>query len=177
MEIKAITYNFDDQKYLPLSILNAKSSFYSFRQYNLSNSDYLQRFKNLVDIATSVGGKLHDDAMLELLAQETYSQTFAECDPDEQIKVDHLASERYLAVILIQHSDQKRYLKLMMELQNDFTKGKTTYPKDTVKAYQLLVEYRSAPNPKEIVKEAQGIAFVQKSKYGGPYKYKEVKKS
>ena len=38
-EIKTITYKFEEQKYLPLSIHNAKATFYSFRQGNLSNSD------------------------------------------------------------------------------------------------------------------------------------------
>ena len=59
-EIKAITYKFEEQKYLPLSIHNAKATFYSFRQGNLSNSDYFQRFKNYTDIATFFDGNLHN---------------------------------------------------------------------------------------------------------------------
>ena len=42
-EIKSITYNFEDQKYLPLSIYNAKSSFYSFRQVKLKKCRILPK--------------------------------------------------------------------------------------------------------------------------------------
>ena len=44
-EIRTITYKFEEQKYLPLSIHNAKATFYSFCQGNLTNSDYFQRSK------------------------------------------------------------------------------------------------------------------------------------
>ena len=46
--IKTIIYKFEDQKYLPLSLHHAKRNFYAFRQGNLPNPDYLDRFMNLV---------------------------------------------------------------------------------------------------------------------------------
>ena len=55
-EIRTITYKFEEQKYLPLSIHNAKATFYSFCYYYLNNSEYYQRFKNYTDIATSFDG-------------------------------------------------------------------------------------------------------------------------
>ena len=68
-EIKTITYKFEEQKYLALSIHNAKATFYSFRQGNLSNSDYFLRFKNYTDIATSFDGNLHDEAITRMVLQ------------------------------------------------------------------------------------------------------------
>ena len=62
-EIKTITYKFEDQKYLPLSLHHAKRNFYAFRQGNLPNPDYLDRFMNLVDMAKSYDAKLYDQAM------------------------------------------------------------------------------------------------------------------
>ena len=41
--IKMTTYKFDDEKYLPLSIHNAKSVFYQFRQRSLSLSAYREK--------------------------------------------------------------------------------------------------------------------------------------
>ena len=49
-EIKAITYKFEDQRYPVLAIYNAKHQFHTFRQNNLSNADYLEKFLNLVEI-------------------------------------------------------------------------------------------------------------------------------
>ena len=58
--IKAIIYKFEDQKYLPLSLPHAKMKFYAFRQGNLSNPDYFDRFMNLVDMAESYDATLYD---------------------------------------------------------------------------------------------------------------------
>ena len=52
--IKTIIFKFKDQKYLPLSMHHAKRNFYAFRQGNLSNPEYLDRYMNLVDMAESV---------------------------------------------------------------------------------------------------------------------------
>ena len=52
--IKAIIFKFKDQKYLPLALHMAKKNFYSFCQGNMSNQDYLEKFKNLVDIASGI---------------------------------------------------------------------------------------------------------------------------
>ena len=49
--IKTIIYKFEDQKYLPLTLHHAKMNFYAYRQGDLSNPDYLNRFMNLVDMA------------------------------------------------------------------------------------------------------------------------------
>ena len=74
-EIKAITFKFEDQKYIVLSIHNAKVAFYTFRQNELSNSVYLQRFQNLVDIASSMGGNLHDEVISRIVSIRDYSQS------------------------------------------------------------------------------------------------------
>jgi len=50
-EIKAITYKFEDHMYLPHSLYQAYRSFYLFRQKTEdNNSQYLEQFKNTVDI-------------------------------------------------------------------------------------------------------------------------------
>ena len=71
-EIKAITFCFEHQKYQILSIFNAKSSFYTFRQGSMTNIAYLQSFSNLAEIATSLGGNLHDDAISSIVVLELF---------------------------------------------------------------------------------------------------------
>ena len=74
-EIKGITFKFEDQKYKVLSIHNAKTAFYCFRQHsNISNSEYLERFGNLADIATSLDGNLHDDAISRIVSIKEYAK-------------------------------------------------------------------------------------------------------
>ena len=84
--IKTIIYKFEDQKYLPLSLHHAKRNFYAFRQGNLPNPDYLDRFMNLVDMAESYDAKLYDQAMFKIAQDSTVYSTTAEADlQDDEI--------------------------------------------------------------------------------------------
>ena len=51
--IKTIIYKFEDQKYLPLSLHKAKTSFHNFRQGTMTNTNYLDKFMNLTEMAES----------------------------------------------------------------------------------------------------------------------------
>ena len=64
--IKSVIFKFEDQRYLPLSLHYAKTNFYSFRKHHLSNTEYLEKFTNLVDMAESFEGQLHDKALVEI---------------------------------------------------------------------------------------------------------------
>jgi hypothetical protein len=50
--IKLIIFKFEDQKFLPVSLHQAKLNFYSLRQGPMTNAEYLEKFTNLVDIAS-----------------------------------------------------------------------------------------------------------------------------
>ena len=74
-EIRSITYKFEEPKYLPLSIHNAKANFYYFCQGNLNNSEYFQRFKNYTDIATLFDGNLHDEAIIRMACRDEHDHS------------------------------------------------------------------------------------------------------
>ena len=48
-QIKIISYRYEEDKYLPMSIHNAKSAFYRFNQRDLSLNDYRERYTNVVE--------------------------------------------------------------------------------------------------------------------------------
>ena len=62
--IKSVISKFEDQQYLPLSLHYAKTNFYSFKQHHLRNTEYLEKFANLVDMAESFEDQLHDKALV-----------------------------------------------------------------------------------------------------------------
>ena len=64
--IKSFIFKFEDQRYLPLSLHYAKTNFYSFRQHHLSNTEYLEKFTNMVDTSESFEGPLHDNALVDI---------------------------------------------------------------------------------------------------------------
>ena len=51
--IRTITFKFDEQRYLPLAIHQAKANFYNIRQGSLFNAEYPEKFNNAVNIATA----------------------------------------------------------------------------------------------------------------------------
>ena len=64
--IRSVIFKFEDQRSLPLSLHHAKSNFYYFCQNNISNPEYLEKFTNLVDMAKSFDGQLHDQALTNI---------------------------------------------------------------------------------------------------------------
>ena len=162
-EIKTISFKFEDQKFLPLSIHNAKSTFYSFRQGSLNNSDYFQRFKNYAEIATSFEGNLHDEAISKMVCKEERDhEDLQALSDDGKEEIDEKASQVYLSTAFLQQSDPRRYTKLNEDLENDYTKGNDNYPREVTKAYQLLNDYKDASGRREA--QAHGVsqlAFAQ----------------
>jgi len=160
--IKSITFKFEDQKYLPLSIHNSKSTFHSFRQGNMTNAQYLEKFNNLVDITSSYEGNLHDMAITEMISQRKFKKGYRELDDKQFQAADEEAKEMYLACAFIVHADNKRYGKLKEDLENSYTRGNDDYPKNRVKAYQILNEYKQWRPPTNQVSEALAVAFAQR---------------
>ena len=86
--IKTIIYKFGDQKYLPLSLHHANRNFYAFRQGNLPNPEYLNRFMNLVDMAESYDVELYDQSMFKIAQDSTVYSTTVEADlQDDELKM------------------------------------------------------------------------------------------
>ena len=160
--IKTIIYKFEDQKYLPLSLHHAKRNFYAFRQGNLSNPDYLDRFMNLVDMAESYYVELYDQSMFKIAQDSIFYSTTAEANlQDDELKmIETTARDIYLSSAFVINSDLKRYGRLIEGLENDYTKGNYNYPCNMVKAYQLLNEYKQC-NPRATLTESSVVAFSQ----------------
>lgn len=126
-EIRSITFRFEEQTYPILSLHNTKAMFYAFRQFNQSNAKYLQKFRNLVDIATSLGGNLHDEAVSRIVTLRLHAPLTDPRDTSltvaERVNIQEVEKEQYLALALISQSDKKRFGRLQEELENDYTKG------------------------------------------------------
>ena len=113
-------------------------------------------------MAESYDAKLYDQAMFKIAQDSTVYSTTAEADlQDEELKmIETIALDIHLACAFVINSDLRRYVHLIEELENDYTKGNGNYPHNTVKAYQFLNEY-SQWNPRATLPESSGVAFVQ----------------
>ena len=160
--IKTIIYKFKDQKYLPLSLHNVKTNFHNFRQGTLTNTDYLDKFMNLIEMAELYEGTLHDSAMfrIAILTSNLRATPEAYFDEDKRATINTAAREIYLSCTFIVASDSKRYGCLVEELENDYTKRNNNYPTNMVKYYQLINEYKSW-TPRTSLLEVSRGAFPQ----------------
>ena len=74
--------------------------------------------------------------------------------------IETTEQEICLSCAFVINSDLKQYGRLIEELENDYTKGNDNYPRNMVKAYQLLNEYRQC-NPRASLPESSGVSFLQ----------------
>jgi hypothetical protein len=167
--IKSIVFKFDDQKCLLVPLHQAKQTFYSLRQDTMTNAEYLEKFSNYVDIASSYDGQILDAAILEYIRDKLHPRTAASAQtPLQRAIVQVAAKELCLAIAFIIQCDRCRYRKLVLkELKNDFTKGHNNYPQDMVKAYQLLNKYQllnryTQWKPTPSAPQSEGVAFAQR---------------
>jgi hypothetical protein len=162
--IKTITFRFEDQKFLPLALYQSKAHLYNLRQGDMTNTDYLQRFQNLVDVATAYNGQLHDQAIVDIVTERLHpSASYDSLNADQKRVVQTASSELYLATMFIRQSDRRRYGKLSEDLENSFTKGNDDYPDNLVSAYHLINEYKCW-NPIRTAPEASSVAFATTTK-------------
>jgi hypothetical protein len=159
--IKSIVFKFDDQKFLPVSLYQAKQNFCSLCQGTMMNAEYLEKFSNYVDITLSYGGEILDAAVLEYTRNKLHPGTAASAQTTLQRAIVRVAArELCLGTAFILQCDRRRYGKLLKELENNFTKGHNNYPQDMVKAYQLLNEYKQW-RPTASAPQSEGVAFAQ----------------
>ena len=143
------------------SLVDAQAALYTFRQKdNMSNHDFLQKFKGLVEVVEHLGGTLGVD--------EGRVSEFLN-DPDnananEIVEATARARDDYLACLFITKSDPKRYGNLIADLENDYTRGIGArgdggYPDTLSKAYDMIVNYRTMRVSHRQSEQENGIAF------------------
>ena len=77
----------------------------------------------------------------------------------ETAQAREAAREEYLAVLLIRFSNPKRYLTLIVDLQNNHTHGTDQYPNTIAKAYDTLVHYRNPSRQPRMDRQDMGMSF------------------
>jgi hypothetical protein len=66
------------------TVYDQELSFYLFKQKNMSNPQWYERFNTKVDVSGAIGVTRHHKVLLEYVAQESYTQAFTDLGPLEQ---------------------------------------------------------------------------------------------
>jgi hypothetical protein len=86
-----------EDQYSFATVYDQELSCYSFKQDNMSNPQWYERFNKKVDVSGAIGVPRQHKVFLEYVAQESYTQTFTDLGPIEQQLVRDDAEERYVS--------------------------------------------------------------------------------
>ena len=137
--------------------VEADIAIYRFTQNNLPDNVYYEKFKDLLQTTESLGSEIgcqHDRiyAQLKKIAVDLDNPT------DEETETARLqAKDRYLGILFLVNSDQRRYGSLIRDIENQHTRGTNGYPDTLSVAYDYLVNFRR--ERKHVGNDDGGLAF------------------
>jgi hypothetical protein len=80
--------------------------------------------------------------------------------PEQLRDATKAATDKCLAITFLSGADKARYVKLLEDLENDFTKGSNYYPTSVTSAYNLLVNYKNYQRPaSQVYTDSEAVSF------------------
>jgi len=141
--IKGVAYKFESQKNIYLALDDAKCTFYAYHQgADESNSSYMSKFKNFIEVIEHYGGSIGEDQAL--INEELKS--FSTPNDKETKTAKETAKQKMHAIAFLKRADKNRYSLLVTDLENNFTRGTDQYPTSITETYNLLVNYKKPEN-------------------------------
>jgi hypothetical protein len=141
------------------TVYDQELSFYSFKQDNVSNPQWYERFNTEVEVSSAIGVTQHHKVLLEYVAQESYTRALTDLGAAEHQLVIDDAKEQYISYAFLRQSGTQRG-NLMVYLQNDFTTGDNHYPKNRQQTLHLLDKYSKTVTAR--VTHSEDTSFLQK---------------
>jgi Reverse transcriptase (RNA-dependent DNA polymerase) len=134
--IRKVTYNFEDRRYVYASLLNAELNYLNYKQHEHETvAQYLMNFRTRYEVFEHYGGCIgtHDTA-LKAVPDDSGKLT----DNERRAK----SRDATLAHLFIRHADPKRFATLIVDLDNQYSRGNNQFPVTLQNAYTLLSEYK-----------------------------------
>jgi hypothetical protein len=156
---KTILAQTEDQ-YPFATVYDQDQGLYMFKQESLTNPQWYDRFNTKIDVSESIGVTRQHKVLCEYVAQELYTQAFADLGDAEQRIVRDDAEERYVSYVFLRQSGAQ-HANLRVDLQNDFTTGDNRYPKTRQATLHLLDKYSKTVVARTT--QSEGTSFAQGS--------------
>lgn len=135
--MKNIVFRFEEQRYAMHSLFKANEAVYVIKQKeDETNNAYYERFCNTVETAEGFGACFGIDEV-SISMDPTYMK-LSDADKersDLKLAAQERVRQRYLAYMFIYKLDHTRYASFKKDLQNDYAKGNSSYPKTVQDAY------------------------------------------
>ena len=127
-----------------------------FRQTEwMSNHNYQEKLMELIKVYEYLSREPSTlKASIDALLAEPDTST-----PIEREGAWVRARDEYLGVLLLTRSNPKSYSTLIMDVENQFTRGNTGYPHMLTSAYNLLVNFRNPHSTPHLQNQDSRLAF------------------
>jgi hypothetical protein len=163
--IEKMTLAQTEDQYPFATVYDQELNFYSFRQETMSNPQWYEKFNTKVDVGLAVSVTRQHKVLLEYVAQENHTLTFAALSAKQKQAVCEDAEECYISYAFLRQSGAQ-HGNLKVDLRNDFTTGSNRYPKTHQQTLHLLDKYsKTVVVPKTT--SSEGLSFAQKGGRGG----------
>jgi hypothetical protein len=132
----------ETRQYSVHAIVEAKLRACTYKQgRHTSNHDYYERFKDNVTTIERLGGTfgIHESCVQEILTAKNISNLTS----TQRKEAEKEAQDRFLAVLFLENCDKHRYGDMVVDIQNNFTRKKNTYPLTLTSAYDYLVNFKN----------------------------------
>jgi hypothetical protein len=93
-----------EDQYPFATVYNQELNFYSFRQETMSNPQWYEKFNTKVDVGSAIGITRQHKVLLEYVAQENHTLTFAALSAKQKQAVREDAEERYISYTFLHQS-------------------------------------------------------------------------
>ena len=112
-----------------------------FWQGDYSNSKYLKKFKEQIEVLEAYNGRVLFRNIPEAMAREIATLGLdTEIEGDVE-KAQASARGKYLATTILLSSDRRRYGELILSLKNDYARQQKNYPRTLTDMYGLMVAF------------------------------------
>jgi hypothetical protein len=160
--LKDVVFSFQDQKYGPQALAEAKKRFSLLTQdKHMTCQHYLEKFKNAVQVTEHCGGDIGVDNGLvnATLASALPPIMRSNATAAQVIAAEEYSHEQYLTCLFILGSDRGRYAILIEDLENEFTQKVDKWPKTLIDAYSFLVYWKKKNIMRMMGTGSDGVAF------------------
>jgi hypothetical protein len=186
--IKDVIFSYQDQKYGPQALGEAKRRFSLIIQdKHMTCQMYLDKFTNAVQVITHCGGDIGMDKGLvnTTLASAVPAIGRSTATSGEIRAAEEYSHQQYLACLFLLGSDRGRYGVLVQDLENNFTQKVDKWPKTLVDAYSLLMNWKrySSNTTRTTGTGSDGVAFAnveeeeEEEEYGEAHANSEERES
>ena len=105
--IETVTFQFEDQQFLPLAVCQSKANLCDFQRGNMTNRERLQRFQNLVDVRTACNGQMHQAIVDAATQRFSKGATHDAPTAEQKASVQTASSKLRLATTFVHQSDRR----------------------------------------------------------------------